>query len=772
MSKPGIIYRGDFYNQQVDGSNQGNQQVIRVDIYDTETLIDDLADEQVIEMNMDGQPLVIEVVDNKEVKNGIKSKRAEIKVQTSGTINIHTFANGGDNRYKVIIANNSLVDFYIFTGWLSISDLSQQFQPDPNTMSLIATDGLGFLSDEPLTDAEGNVPTNEHRFGDFIYWALLKTGLDLPINVVFNIREQDASALNADSDGEGHLFRFNYLNAKTFEADIGELENARTVLEKLLGKMCHCFQYMSEWWIVRIDEIQYADDLRVARFVDGEWDEYSTLTKTKSIGAGLPLAFMNDDAEVSTERPVKDLVLKYLYETWKESPCNSEFARGTGTSPTGAANETIDYTLECWKYLREGASNIDLDTAPFAGSVGLLRKRFEYNYEKERYLVTQQAGGFRHYFKSEGIRMDNQSKIEISFNWRTNTELGDVNVNVAHVRFIGISGQIYDWDRPAAGSPSWNAKANTDPVFDHTIQVSAVGQNTVEWQSASSESQPVPEAGTLYIRLLNDLASPTERHFSGLQVTYTPLRNGSYATYTGQQERVTQAGNYKSKIEEQIYIGQPPSINDKGALLKRGANVEVYSGLVDFGSNEIQITGDHRGIFDVGASYEVEGSGSGNDTEFVVQSVSYVLIGNLTHIVTDESFTTEIDADVIIYRKTFVLAENFYSAAVLPDGPAPTDLHPYGFIQAFDIFNQNNRTMYKFEGTIDGMDTDDDFPDLLHKYFLTDVDDATINKCFMLLHLTHDDHLCEWEGFFHEVHDNTIGKVYTGHTFKYTSQDE
>jgi hypothetical protein len=770
--KPGIIYRGDFYNEQVDGSNQGNQQIIRVDIFDTEVLIHDEDQEEIVDLSMAGKPLSIKIVDNEETKNGVKSKRAEIRVQTSSAINIHTFVNGGDTRYKVVVANNSLIDFYTFTGWLSVSDISEEFQPNPNELVLIATDGLGFLADEPLTDADGNTPTNEKSFGSLVYWALLKTGLDLPINVVFNIREENATPLNADSDGSGHFYVYNYLNSKTHEADIGECEDSRTVLEKIMGKMCYLVQYMSEWWIVRIDEVQYLDEYKVARFSGGEFVSYSTTTPSKSIGVGLPLAFMNDDAIVSAERPIKDLILKYLFETWKEIPCNSEFSRGTGSEPTGAANETIDYTLECWKFLREGVSNIDLDTAPFAGSVGLLRKRFEYNYEKERYLVTQVAGGFRHYFKSEGVQMDNQAKITVAFNWRTNTELGDVNVNVAHVRFIGSSGQIYDWDRPAGGSPSWSAKANTDPVFVDTLQVSATGQNTVEWQSASFESQPVPEAGTLYIRLLNDLASPTERHFSGLQITYTPLRNGSYATYTGQQERITQEGNYKSKIEEQIYIGQPPSINDKGAILKRGADLEIYDGLVDFGSNEIQISGDHRGIFDVGGSYVVTGSGSGNDSDIVISAISYSLIGNLTHIVTDQSYTTEIGADVVISKKTFVLAGNFYSAAVLPDGPTPETLHPYGHLQAFDIWNQNNRTMYKFEGTIDGLDSNTDFPDIIHKFFMTDIDDATNNKIFAALHFDQDYNLCSWEGFFHELHDNTISKQYTGHTFKYTSKDE
>ncbi len=46
-----------------------------------------------------------------------------------------TFAGGGDTQYKVEVAVNSESDV-IFTGWLSLSNLGQTFQPDPNADNL------------------------------------------------------------------------------------------------------------------------------------------------------------------------------------------------------------------------------------------------------------------------------------------------------------------------------------------------------------------------------------------------------------------------------------------------------------------------------------------------------------------------------------------------------------------------------------------------------------------------------------------------------------
>ncbi len=48
-----------------------------------------------------------------------------------------TFAGGGDTQYKVEVAVNSESDI-IYSGWLSLSDLGQTFQPDPNVLQLTA----------------------------------------------------------------------------------------------------------------------------------------------------------------------------------------------------------------------------------------------------------------------------------------------------------------------------------------------------------------------------------------------------------------------------------------------------------------------------------------------------------------------------------------------------------------------------------------------------------------------------------------------------------
>lgn len=772
MIKYNKVYRGRFYNQERDPvTNLAKNIVVTVDIYDTTS--GEAADPtEIIELPMADSPVRLQSIDNEEDKftGVIKSQRAIVNIHSSDTIGMETFADGGDTKFFGYIYCDA---FNFILGHVSVGDVSEDLQPDPNVISLIITDGLGYLEDEDLVDEDGNAPTGIHDIWYYIRLALLKTGQSMTALVVFNIREKFALTLNDPGSIAGHFMKYCYLDARTFEgSDAGTTLTCAEVLRRILFG-CYICQYNGEWLIVSVDEIQGDSDLKIFGVdEDGVFTNNGDTDNLKTIGVDLELSWMDDDAVKSSERPLRKYDLKRLYEYFKEIPCNSNFERGTGSEPTGAADETIDYTLECWRFLREGTDPEDLDQAPFTGSVGVLRKRFEYNYEKERYLVNATAGGFRHYFKSEGIRMAAQSKMLIGFQWKSATDTGGVTANIAHMRLVGDDGFVYDWELTTAGVSAWVQKNVTDPVFDTEWQQTISGIDDSEWQSISATSQPVPVAGTLFIRLLNDLASP-DRYFSGLQVTYTPLVNNSYAVYTGERDTIEQEADTKAKREDQLYIGSGPDVNIKGVLQKRGTDLEIFSGTVDFGPDgHFEISGDQRPVFGsyIGSTIIIAGS-AGNDQEAVITSINYSLIGNITQIFTDGTTTTEIGATVTISIATYVLAMLFYAAQVFPDGP-PDDTyhHQYGELIAFNVWNQYNRVMRKFEGKIDGLDTDSIVPSLFHKFFLSDTDLSTGTRVFVMLHFSQDLHLCEWDVFLHEVHDPSVGKQYLGHSFRYINK--
>jgi hypothetical protein len=211
------------------------------------------------------------------------------------------------------------------------------------------------------------------------------------------------------------------------------------------------------------------------------------------------------------------------------------------------------------------------------------------------------------------------------------------------------------------------------------------------------------------------------------------------------------------------------------ALVINGTNATItfYNG------NYFTLPGYWTWKFVPGMTLLISGTTNNNSNNAVVTDVAYSIIGNVTTVTLSINTVAEVDSSYTISTYMYGLTEGFYNGAVFPDGPPDSGyIKPYGQIQSEAVWNQFNRVFSIFEGTIDGLDTyvlDSldryDLPDLMHSYFLMDNHPATNNKKFKLLHFDQDPDLCEWNGVFIEVLDSTIPKVYTGHSFKYLSND-
>lgn len=767
------VYRGQFTNLQTDSDNADDGKLVIINIYDVESGTA-VSPTTIIDLDMADQPCTISTVDNDEDKFSVaRSKQAVINIHSREDVGIETFVLGGDNRFYGEIFVGAQVKF---RGWVSVADVQEDFLPDPNTIQLTMTDGLKFLGEQPLTGL-----TNEQTILDILQGALLNTGMALRIRVNMNVRESTASHLNDDIDGSGHFFKFISLDVKTFEKEIGTLEDCLSVITKTLKVACNITQHNGDWVVYLIDE--FRQDRLFTYFIwdeDGVFVGKTDLSYQKFIGIASPMQWMNEDCLVTNNRPVKSITTKFDFADPLEIPCNKDFSRGTGTDPTGAADETIDYVLECWDYLREDVAPEDLDQSAFAGSLGVLRKRYELFYEKERYLATETAGGFRHYFKSEAIKVQVKDKINLGTSVRHEVDDGTVTINVAHIRLLGDDGSIWDWDYELSGTNEWVNKVATDAVFDSELQINVTGIDISQWQSFSATSLPLPVGGRLYIRLLNDVAPPIIRHFSNLSIDIVKYVNGSYQAYTSQQHKVEQSANFRSTIDETINITDAPHISMKGCLLKRGTDLEIFNGVVGFSgvANEFDITGDFRPIFKAGMKIIISGSAS-NDQTATITSVNYASFTNLTQVFIDGTTVSEVGVTVSIKIPQYILTEGFYDAAAFPDADYPdaTYVKPFGEMQAFWLFNQHNRVMRNFEGTIDhlqmseDLETDSGIPDLNYGFFLSDPNENSNNKYFQLLHCEQDYNLTQWTGFFSQVgNSGDPNKIFTGHSFKYLTQ--
>ena len=778
------LYIGRFTNSQVlysDNSDFGQEVIVKIiDVTDTS--------DQEVEIELADNPVTIRVIDNNEDKfTPIRSKACELRLHTSPNINIMTFGGGGDNQYKVQIRMDSS-DLDVFEGWLSISDLRQDFQPDPNVLVLTATDGLGFLKDVPLTDYNGNTFKGPNRLADYIAGCLRKTGLEKSLIAEMNVREstQVASYL-------GHIYHTIYVDAQTFATSIQEYQDCFTVLERILGEYCELSQQKNEWYIRAIDEFDAQDSIQVRFNSAGQiQSQLPIVAYDKLIGSNMALyqmGFMNDDASMSLQRPYKFVKHIFNFELPEELPCNIDFNRGNFIA--NLPDETIDgktytaksYEVQCWDPLWSNTSSDDYqDTGIY------IKKLFDEFGNQFAHSLNLDANASRFTFvMSEPIPVQAKDKFDLSLERRLSTDVGGSGAFIdlhVQVRLYGSNGTFWTHDSGTSVDPqrAWVQCTSTFRTNQKyfAIEGDVVNDLTEAIGLYNGESAEIPVSGEIRILLYRSslYGNTRDTYFSNVRFEYIPWVNGSYRQYTGQEHQVEQSGDYKASREENVYISDSPARVYKGALQKVTGTSVIYTGSVQFNDgNQMVISGNQLVNFNVGTDIVITGTVSNNITTKIVANY-YNPLSNNSLITVSGTFTNEI-VSCTISKNLFGLTEGFYNGAVFPSGPPdPTFVKPYGQIQNEAVWNQFNRVFTAFEGTIDGLDTyvkdgEDriDIPDLMHSFFIMDAHPATNNKKFKLLHMDQNYDLCEWGLYLIEVYDSTIPKVYTGHSFKFLQND-
>lgn len=777
-------YRGEFTNSQVlyaDNSDLGQNIIV---------LIVDQTDPsgELITLDMADNPVTIRVVDNNEDKfTPIRSKACEIRVHTNPNLNIMTFGGGGDNQYLVQICMNQ-VDNIIFEGWLSISDLRQDFQPDPNVLVLTATDGLGFLKDVPLTDYDGNPFKGPNRLADYIAGCLRKTGLDKSLIAEMNVKESTQVTTYL-----GHMYHTIYLDAQTFATGPGEFEDCFTVLEKILGEYCELSQQKNEWYIRAVDEFDAQASQQVRFTASGAIQSaLANETYDKLIGSNMSLyqmGFMNDDAQISLQRPYKFVKHIFNFDFPAELPCNINFERGEFIA--NLPDETIDgktytaksYSVDCWDPLWSNTSSDD-----YQASGIYIKKLFDEYGNEFSHSLNLDANATRFTFvMSEPIPVQAKDKFNLSLERRLSSDVGGSGNyvdNHVQVRLYGSDGTFWTYDSGTSVDPErqWVQCTSTFRTNQKyfAIEGDTVNDLTEAMGLFNGEAAEIPVGGEIRILLYRSslFGDTRDTYYSNVRFEYIPWINGSYLQYTGQEHKVEQSGDYKASRDVQVYISDSPSRVLLGSLQKVTGTSAIFTGSVQFNAgNSFQISGMQLVKFQLGMMITVTGSVS-NNIYARVTDLFYSTIVNATVVTVNVSTSSE-TVSCTISRNLYGLTEGFYNAAVFPSGPPSADfIKPYGQIQTEAVWNQYNRVFTAFEGTIDGLDTyvlDSldryDLPDLMHSFFIMDAHPGTINKKFKLVHMEQNLDLCEWGFYLMEVYDSTIPKVYTGHSFKYIQND-
>lgn len=715
MSKPGIIYRLNWQSFHETTDLQ-----CFIDISDNDNLIDDGDTPQVFDLVPAGNPAELSVIDNDENPfTVILAQQLTIRFNSTTQISMSTFVKGSDQRWSVhyYLGTNTKT---IFKGFLVADDnsISEEFLYPPNTVTLTANDGLPLLKDIPLVNADGDNPQGYHKISDYLSWALRKTGMDLSLFAAFNIKSvDDVSDISVENTDPEHFFYVEYLEAKTFEKEIGISISSYEAIEKILKYEARLFQFQGAWWILRVDEVEDATrGIYVTEFDSSgsfvkNWGEFDV---RKEIGHIHDILFSMAQTSVTATRANKSVRLNYNFETPLELPCNVDFSRGSNENVISADESRFD--LDCWT-LRSG----------FPGSYGsvdgttlYLKKKYVNGYESERYIVltprtTEESGSSQPtYAESEPIYITEKDKFTASVDFRLNLGIATGGGFYRLFRFVlhGDDGSYWVLGRRSDFSGTdttqqWYDTANftlftgwgkTEIDFDT--------YDEEEFRSLDWDAPAAPVSGNLYIWLnqFNQLAGgddDKEIWYNNLSFTYYAFINGSYKKYTGQYHTTNQTGDYKKKIEDDVFVSDSPTKLFKGALHEFDGSVYNLSGL-------------------------------------------------------------------------------FYNAAVFPAGTVDTDFHHrYGEIQLFDVWNQYKNEMRIVQATLQGIDLDKTFTisgdtlpfpaHLITKWNPTDTSTHVANKYFLLLHFNQDHANGGWSGVFREVVNLTVAKDYSNHEFKYIS---
>ena len=819
--------------------------IVSIKIYDAR--VPEVGTPIAVEVTAASDPLVIRTGDSSRDKfTPVKAKIATIRILASNPITAsHFFDAVADNNFYVeitIIGGPTL-----FKGYLSLADISQDFLPDPNVLTLTASDHLGMLKDVPLTTATGGELRGKYKLSEIIALCLKKTGLELDIKVINNLRHgtgqrtvgtvnfsnasstiffplevvdmfypnqeievTGGSVLNLnskfvvtsfnssgstsniivspapvtesgvtnvtfkDTSSQGHFYDKVYVDAKSFENQIGELEDCYTILSKILGEDCSITQVNGQWWIYRVDEYDNTSTggLIVATFnSSGVYQSIAAETNyNKEIGRTETMKSLAD-RQIFADRPHGTVIETFDYDDPLELVDNIDFSRGALLSTVSAVEKR--YVIDDWTLVK--------DTTLVPNTTAYTKATLVDGYETERYVVIPAASGNGHYLISEPFPMGIADKFSFTVDRKYTGQFSGPgsgfyrHVSEVQIRLYADDGTYYAHRGATSATPSaaWVQTNNVFSPGQYHVAEGDFSDDDTEWKGIySGEVSPLPKSGVIRIVLFHfDDYTTLDKHISNLSITYKPYIKGTYARYTGQSQTITRTPeDYMAKRDERVYLSDAPRKLYKGAMFFINKYNTVYSGATTFltGNSEFQILGYKLESFRRGQHIKITGTVSNNQSARVT-SVSYNSGSGFTIVKIDGTTTNETVAATIA-EAVFPLTVKFFPYNRYPTGLS--QFIPYGEHQIRSVFNQYRNANRVFDGRVLGNYDTGDTPlfqtDLIHKYYLTDSNPNTDNKYFLCVDMEQDWKTGIWRGVFIEVFDTVVGKSYTDtREFKY-----
>lgn len=499
-----------------------------------------------------------------------------LNADDDSTITWETFLADAYDQWKATITVDAQ---YYFEGFLTPEEGNAAFLPKPYDIKLRATSGLKLLKDVALTDLDGDAFHGKFTAIEYIAAALQKTLLELPFRTYGSIYNEDMDD-RGDDPAADYLAQIKF-DHRTFMKDATTFMSCYDVLVAILGRHSRLFYQAGKWYIFYTPEYQYKPGGLWYTDYDNEGTAISGAQDTEdvaSVGVIELIYPQDEDQLISSSFPIKYAKTIFNYKQWEELPLNNKFQRGSQISSGIMPDEddedndsdTTELTTNTYKTytLDDWTSGLYTATAPERNALPNFinpnpdpwyRRSIynQYGFELRREVVIERAtdsGGRA--VQSEGIPVNAGDKIRVSFDWRTNVDLGDSDpVPVQLTPYIEADGTGNKYVLRSKDGQVSEAKWELSTPQMVGIYTTPNGDLT-QWQSVTVESPVMPVSGTLYILMWASaqLGNNSKTYYRGLTVEYIPYVGGSYVPISGDFWQHTQNPGQIDKDEGETKI--------------------------------------------------------------------------------------------------------------------------------------------------------------------------------------------------------------------------
>jgi hypothetical protein len=517
-------------------------------------------------------PFVINYRDNSEsIYAPIKASEAVIRIVSQNGFDILTVISEDDTEFKVTLSSINGVEPTellqdLWVGFIDGFASQEELLDDPRVIQLKATDGIGLLKNQEFRDEAGDILYDKYDLIDIIYQCIYKTGVhDLPLNIQVNVFAE--GMLDPDQDPANDPFVQTVVHTRSFVKKPQEYENCYNILEAIMKAFnATLFQADGYWHIIRFPERWQSDTLRSVRYL-WPYAEASDMVQWQyrhNVNQ-IDVTAINADHIRSFIPAAKSGIVTYDYDESPEYYRNINFAEGTRsgllTTDNGDEPDTYAYnsTVDHWQY-KSGETGLGPDVV---GAFVIRLEELNANKTlKQDVLIIDDPEDIGGLVSDNVVDVIGGEIISISFETKDRTAFTfeSQSADSGPAAYVILVTETTEWYLHTDGY--WGESDGAAIV----IEWGGSGTSSVNWQTISVTSQPVPASGQVYFTLKPwaYTASLDDRgvYFKNLSISFKP------ANEDGQQAIVSQQIVLKEKFDGSVKMGDPTSPTVNGAFLQ------------------------------------------------------------------------------------------------------------------------------------------------------------------------------------------------------------